>query len=56
MKVLSHKLLVAALTAGSFVGLPLLGGCESHYHEHVAAAPYGDTVVYKPGYYYDAEY
>src|SRR5438067_1591598 len=56
MKSVLPKLLAAAVGVAPLLGLPILGGCSSHYHERVVAYPEGGAYVYEPGYYYDREY
>jgi len=49
MKAFTKPFFVAVVGVGSFLGLPLLTGCEVEHVHH-------DRVVYSPGYYYDREY
>ena len=59
MKSTVKNLLVAAIGLAPIASLPVLTGCESHYHGHSRAGVTvhdRDTYAVTPGYYYDREY
>jgi hypothetical protein len=56
MKSVLHKFLAATIAIAPIAGLPILGGCSSHYDVAVHHDDGIDGYAYEPGYYYDAEY